>query len=168
MGGFPSSRVMIVALGGLAAAAWFSGGFFEKSDICSHCAAERRTKVVMWIPFSTIRETTLSRHLASSATPGIHRWEYIGGHGGPIRCSLGTGRALLQSARSPDVVRALEIIRNHQDTAADAWTKRLLDPKTSSNARFALYALDSPSDDFAEAFSAAEETYQDSLSSKTP
>lgn len=156
---------------GTAALAWFTGGFFNSTDVCTTCGASRDVRTVMWIPIAEVRETPLSLYLKSirPVSPHSHDWLLVGGHGGPIRCALGGGGNIAQATRSHEIVKALKTIRKHRgDAEADQWIARTFDRKTTSGARMALYILGENSGDFDSDYAIAEEEFKDSQRSHSP
>ena len=155
--------LVLLSILGITAAAWVWGGFFRETHICTHCGAIQEVRRVMWVPFSETRQTPLSDYLRSleGADSKPHRWVFAAGHGGPIRCALGTGRELFTVIRSEESVVALKAIRRHRgDAVAAIWTARLLDPKLCREARVALYPLGESNDDFDFSFLTATEDFQ--------
>lgn len=155
--------VPVLLITGILALAWFSGGFFHRTDVCTHCGALQRVRLVLWIPFSDFQQTPLSLYLQSlqGNAPGGHHWQLVAGAGGPIRCALGNARSLIRPVKSLEIVEALKNIRSHRgDAAAKLWTDRILDPKTSSDAFLALYLLSDPNGDFDSDHAMAIEEFQ--------
>jgi hypothetical protein len=153
----------LLLLGGFAALSWCLGGFFNQTEVCTHCGEIRHTRRVLWMPFSKTLATPLSSYQQSlgesAAQP--HQWMFASGSGGPIRCALGSGRELHRSIRSPEIVQALKSIRQHRgDVVAKQWTARLLDPKTSANAHLALFMLSASDSDFDSDYATAAEEFK--------
>lgn len=162
---------LIVLIGGVAAFSWFSGGFFNETEVCTHCGAIRNTRRTLWIPISEIRQTPLSTYQQSleASHPQPHRWMFANGGGGPVRCALGRGRELYRPIRNPETVEALKSIRKYRgDAEAAIWTAHILDPETSSDANMALYFLTDRQDDFESNYAMARKDFEASRTRHRP
>ena len=162
---------LIILIGGASVLAWFTGGFFDETQICTHCGAIRQEHRVLWMPFRKTQQTPLSIYLNSlpGSTPESHQWMFVGGHGGPIRCALGSGRELLRPIKSPEVVESLKAIRKHRgDAVAGEWTDRILDPKSTTDAWMALLMLSDLQGDFDTEYTDAVEEFESSQNSHVP
>ncbi len=162
----------LLLLGGAATTfAWFTGGFFDGWEICTHCGAIRQEHRVLWMPFRKIQQTRLSLYLNSlpGGSSESHRWMFTGGHGGPIRCALGRGRNLIQPVKSLEIVTSLKAIREHRgDAVAREWTDRILDPMSATDAWMALYMLSDLTGDFDLNYADAVQEFEDSQKSHVP
>ncbi|MEO5913739.1 MAG: hypothetical protein ABIS50_05870 [Luteolibacter sp.] len=158
---------LALLLGGVVAAAWFYDGFFNETEVCTHCGARQETRRVIWIPFREIHETPLSLYQRSleGAVPQPHQWMFAGGRGGPIICALGAGRSLFTACGHDETVEALKAIRKHRgDADAEIWKSRILDPRTSRDAFVALFPLGDSPNDFDDVFTMATEDFKASQS----
>lgn len=162
---------LILLAGGVSVLAWFTGGFFDETQVCTRCGAIRQEHRVLWMPFRKIKQTPLSLYLNSLTvgTPETHQWMFTGGHGGPIRCALGRGRNLIMPVNSLETVESLKAIRKHRgEAAAREWTDRILDPKSATDAWMALYMLSQPAGDFEADYATVIEEFGNSQNSHAP
>ncbi len=162
--------ILLVACG-IAAVAWFTGGFYCLTNVCTDCGAIQDVRRIMWISSADVHETPLSLHLESlrHGIPRSHDWMLVSGSGGLIRCALGGGGNIAQASRSREIVEALIAIRKHRgDAEADRWIKRIFDRKTTTCARLALYILGEDPGDFETDFATAEEEFKEYQASYPP
>lgn len=154
----------IVILAGvvLTIAASMAGGFFGSISVCSDCGRTKYNSRRYWISRARIEETTLSRvhDTLMGGKEHEHHWLFAHGGGGQITCAIGEGRRLFPAVRREDLREALELIRkNRGDEATKLWMRRLLDPKSSRDASYALGVLTSDSRTFEEGYKDAEENF---------
>ncbi len=119
--------------------AW--SGPFGWSSVCDRCGAGRwtqewqvpRTEIPLFA-LSTERDTLLSVTLRTNQLvgPHPHNWLFVHGGGNGVRCALGHGGALLQTASHPQMPQLVEALhRYHEWSFRDKVLTNILNYRTS-------------------------------------
>lgn len=130
----------------------FWSGRFCWNSVCGRCGTEKWTQE--WqVPHTSLRlfthskefDTPLSITLRTNGLVRLHRhdWRFVHGSGNGVRCALGEGESLWQTAVHPQTLQLIEALhRYHESAFRDKVLANVLDPRSSWAASIAFSVPD--------------------------